>query len=97
MIPAERKSQVTPGKIAVLIQEVLAIKQMAVDDNFFDVGGSSILALALIGKIKEEYGASLPLIDVIRNPTPSGLAQLVAEAAVADTPSGAAPPDGEQR
>jgi nonribosomal peptide synthetase CepC len=88
MIPADRRSRVTAGKIAALIQEVLAIKQMAVDDNFFEVGGSSILALALIGKIKEEYGASLPLIDVIRNPTPSGLAQLVAESAVADTTTG---------
>ncbi len=67
-----------PTEIAALVQELLDIDQVAPEDNFFDVGGNSILALALISEIRQRYGTTLPLIDVIRNPTPVGLAQLIA-------------------
>lgn len=70
----------TPTDIATLVREVLGTDQIGVDDNFFAVGGNSLLALTLMSKIKERYGATVSLIDVIRNPTPEGLARLVAHA-----------------
>jgi acyl carrier protein len=69
----------TPTEIAALVQELLDVDQVAPEDNFFDMGGNSILALTLISEIKEQYGATLPLIDVIRNPTPAGLARLITQ------------------
>jgi acyl carrier protein len=66
-------------EVAALVKELLDIDQVTPEDNFFDLGGNSILALTLISEIKERYGATLPLIDVIRNPTPAGLAQLITQ------------------
>jgi acyl carrier protein len=71
---------VTPTEVAMLVQEILDTDQIEIDDNFFDVGGNSLLALTLISKIKERSGAALSLTSVISNPTPEGLAQLIAEA-----------------
>jgi acyl carrier protein len=92
---------VTPTEIAALIQKLLDLDQMAVEDNFFDVGGSSIQALTLISEIMRRYNVPLPLIEVIRNPTPEKLSRLIVAAwsdgAAAGAPGRPAGPDGRPR
>jgi acyl carrier protein len=61
-----------------LIRKVLGTSDVEPADNFFDVGGNSLAAIDLIALIKEASGVSLPLFDVIRNPTAEGIALLVA-------------------
>jgi hypothetical protein len=63
--------------VAALIEEILGIGEMATDDNFFEVGGSSILALTLISRIEQRWAAALSLINVIHNATPALLAGLI--------------------
>jgi aryl carrier-like protein len=70
----------TPTEVASLVREIVEIDQMAVDDNFFDVGGNSILALVLISRIKHRTATALRLIDIVHSPTPEGIARLVAQA-----------------
>jgi hypothetical protein len=82
----------TAGEVASLIEEILDISQMAADENFFEVGGSSILALTLISRIERRWAATLSLTDVIRNATPVLLADLIAKAAPGR--NGASPPGG---
>ena len=84
-VPAADPVHASPGEVAALIEEILGIGQVATDDNFFEVGGSSILALMLISKIEERWAATLSLIDVIRNATPSLLADLIAKVAPSDS------------
>ena len=79
--PGQAEPGVTPGEVAALIEEIVGIGEMATDDNFFDVGGSSILALTLISKIEQRWAAPLSLINVIHNPTPELLAELIAKEA----------------
>lgn len=70
----------TPSELAVLIQELLETDDITVDDNFFDVGGNSILALELLEVVRERCGIRIPLIDMIRAPTAAGMSELIARA-----------------
>ncbi|MFG2957735.1 phosphopantetheine-binding protein [Streptomyces sp. NPDC048291] len=71
----------TPHQVAHLFGEIVEADDIAVDDNFFDVGGNSVLALQLIAGLTERSGLSLRLIDVVREPTPEGLARTLADRA----------------
>jgi acyl carrier protein len=80
-----------------MVQQTLGGDPVAIDDNFFDVGGNSLLALTLIAEIEKRYGATIHLIDVVHNPTPEGLARLIAESGQghgAGAGTGQAPADG---
>lgn len=50
-------------------KEVLALKDIAVTDNFFEIGGNSLLAMRLVTSIKKKMGFSIPLIYLFQNPT----------------------------
>lgn len=71
---------VTPPEVAVLLQDFLEIDDMAIDDNFFDMGGNSMLALKVLAAVEERCGVKVPLIDMIQAPTPTGMARLIARA-----------------
>lgn len=49
--------------------DVLDIERVGIRDNFFDLGGHSILALRLVSKIESETGINLPLIDLFQGKT----------------------------
>jgi aryl carrier-like protein len=68
----------TPDDVAALMRDLLDSDDVAVDDSFFDAGGNSISALTLISEIRRRSGLSLTLTEVLRNPTPNGIAVLVA-------------------
>ena len=52
-----------------LWQEVLGVDQFGIEDNFFDLGGHSMLAVRLIGKIREAFGLDIALPRVFQYPT----------------------------
>ncbi len=70
----------TPSELAALIQGLLDDDDIAVDDNFFDVGGNSILALEVLAAVEERCGIRIPLIDMIHAPTAAGMSELIARA-----------------
>lgn len=60
--------------IARLWGEVLGIADCDVQTEFFDVGGHSLTALRLLGRIQQELGVELSLRDLYRAPTIAGIA-----------------------
>lgn len=60
-----------------LFEEILGVDDILAEDNFFDVGGNSILALTLLAEIEKRWGVALALIDVIRAPTSGEVAELI--------------------
>lgn len=48
---------------------VLNIESVGPRDNFFEVGGDSLLALVMIEQIKQRLGWELNLAELLRNPT----------------------------
>ncbi|QDQ10095.1 amino acid adenylation domain-containing protein [Streptomyces spectabilis] len=61
-----------------LFAEVLDLERVGSDDNFFDLGGDSGLAMRLAGRIREEFDAELPIRQFFGAPTPTGVARLLA-------------------
>jgi thioesterase domain-containing protein len=55
-------------------------------DNFFDIGGTSLKAIALVGRCNGTFGTDIPVVALFEAPTVRLLAQLI-HAAFVDAPS----------
>ena len=82
-------------RIAALWAEVLRLERIGVDDDFFSLGGHSLSAIRLVGRLREELGVALPLGRLFAAPTVAGLAAAVRECGPAAAPAAAAVPDPE--
>jgi len=63
-----------------LCREVLNRGQIGINDNFFQVGGDSLIATRLMGRLEQAVAVKLSLIRLFETPTIAGLAQAVLEA-----------------
>ncbi|RSM44579.1 non-ribosomal peptide synthetase [Amycolatopsis balhimycina DSM 5908] len=57
--------------------EVLAVEQVGVDDDFFVLGGDSLLCLRVTARLRADFGAELPPRALFDNPTVGALAELL--------------------
>ncbi|MFL1673005.1 phosphopantetheine-binding protein, partial [Paenibacillus dendritiformis] len=57
--------------------EVLRHQNIGITDNFFDIGGHSLRAMALVAKIHKEMGAEIPLREVFQYPTIEQMAEVI--------------------
>jgi non-ribosomal peptide synthetase component F len=80
-------------RLADVFASVLDVDEVGANDDFFDLGGDSILAIMVVSRAREE-GIELTPIDVFEHRT---VAQLAAVARQADTPRVILPrsPDAE--
>ncbi|OQK16460.1 hypothetical protein AU255_00700 [Methyloprofundus sedimenti] len=64
-------------RLAQLWSDVLGVEEVGVHDDFFGLGGHSILATQLLFKIRESFSCNLPLLDLFQSPTLASQAQLL--------------------
>jgi amino acid adenylation domain-containing protein len=64
----------TEEAIAQIWAEVLKCDRVGIHDNFFDLGGDSLLAVRLIERIHKQFEQELPLSTLFLTPTVEGLA-----------------------
>ncbi len=55
--------------LATMWQEVIGVRQIGTHENFFDIGGNSLLALQLIFRISQTFRLQLPLRQLFDTPT----------------------------
>jgi thioester reductase-like protein len=65
--------------IADICAEVLNLERVGIHDNFFDIGGNSLIATRLIFQLQEHFQVRLPLVRLFEMPTVAGLAKAVEE------------------
>ncbi|AFQ57768.1 non-ribosomal peptide synthetase [Bacillus subtilis subsp. subtilis] len=70
---------VTEMKLSQLWEDVLKNGPVGIHDNFFDRGGHSLKATALVSRIAKEFDVQVPLKDVFAHPTVEGLATVIRE------------------
>lgn len=71
-------------RVLGILEKLLETEGLGVDDNFFLVGGHSLLAAQLIGAIRDTFGVELPLRAVFSSPTAAGLSLLIEESLLAE-------------
>lgn len=65
------------AKIAQIWQEVLHIDQIGIHADFFELGGSSLIAIGLAAKLRERLNTELSVQEFLNAPTIAELAALI--------------------
>lgn len=63
--------------IAVIWQEVLSIEKVGLNDNFFDLGGHSLLLYKAHTRMQEVFERPVSMVELFRYPTVSALADFL--------------------
>ncbi|MEV4490016.1 amino acid adenylation domain-containing protein [Micromonospora coxensis] len=76
--PATAAVPQTPTELAIaqVWQEVLGLDRVGLDDDFFDVGGHSLLAIQVVAHLRTRVGAGISVMDLFQHPTVRELAAL---------------------
>ncbi len=61
-------------QIAGVWQEVLGVSEIGVDDNFFDLGGRSLLLVRVQARLKARLNREISMLELFRRPTIHALA-----------------------
>jgi acyl carrier protein len=75
------------GFIAHLWQELLGVKSVDLHDNFFQLGGHSLMGTQVLSRVRERYRINLPLRSLFEAATPAEFAQRIRVMRWAVTPS----------
>jgi amino acid adenylation domain-containing protein len=71
------------ARVAALMAEVLKLDSVGSDEDFFALGGSSLLAIRLVGMLRHRLDAAVDVNAVFEAPTAALLAELVERAPAA--------------
>lgn len=66
-------------QLAQIWENIFNIQSIGVRDNFFDIGGYSLLAVRLFAEIERTFGKNLPLSVLLEAPTIEELAKFLGE------------------
>lgn len=70
----------TEARLAQIWEEILDTRPIGAHDNFFALGGHSLMVVRLIDRIKQEFNKDLPPVTVFRSPTVAELGRVISPA-----------------
>ncbi|XXY19116.1 amino acid adenylation domain-containing protein [Sorangium sp. So ce216] len=86
-VPGELRAESAPmvaprssheERLTAIWQDVLGLERVSVQDNFFDLGGHSLLLMRLHERVRESFGSDLSIVDLFARPTITDLAAFLA-------------------
>jgi amino acid adenylation domain-containing protein len=78
-VPTSEPRDELERKLVGILQDVLGVSPIGTADDFFDLGGHSLIAVRLVHAIEREFGRQVPVGSLLRNPTIAQLAELIRE------------------
>jgi nonribosomal peptide synthetase protein BlmVIII len=79
----QRLADPVQAEMAEFWSTLLGVDEVAAADDFFELGGDSLLALRLLAMVREAYGVDVPIARIFEQPTVAGLAGAVERARAA--------------
>jgi acyl transferase domain-containing protein len=73
-VPARTPTERT---VTQVWQENLGIEAIGVNDPFFELGGTSMIGVAVVTRLAKEYGVELSAASLFERPTPAQFAELL--------------------
>ncbi|MET9579511.1 phosphopantetheine-binding protein, partial [Streptomyces massasporeus] len=77
--PGDRPETGLGRTVAAVWRDVLGLEHIGADDNFFDLGGHSLLMVRVQARLAEALGRDIPVVDLFRYPTVRTLARHLAD------------------
>ena len=62
--------------IANIWQKILCIDRVGIQDNFFEMGGTSLKGVQLIAELRREFNVNIPVVTLFERPTIGALAKM---------------------
>lgn len=75
-------------QIAQIWEDILNIKSIGVTNNFFDLGGHSLLSVRLIARLQQQFQQDIPLSSLFQAGTIEHLAGIISQSTKSVYPSG---------
>ena len=74
----------TPAEksLASIWTKLLGIDRIGINDNYFELGGDSLLATQLVSQVRSVFEVELPLVELFRHPTLAEMATSIEEAII---------------
>jgi len=70
-------------RVAAMVAGVLGLGRVGMNENFFLIGGHSLLGTQLIARARDAFGVEVPLRSIFDSPTPAQLAEEIENLVVA--------------
>ena len=66
-------------KILSIWRDVFGVKRVGINDDFFELGGTSLLAIKIVNRIQKEFGVDVPVVTILNRCTPLELSVAIAD------------------
>ena len=86
----------TEETLVTIWSELLGVERVGLDDDLFDLGAHSLMAMKAVTRMREAFGVDLALRNLFEHPTVAGLAALLDGLASLQAPRAPAVPGGER-
>ena len=67
----------TEKALAAIWRELLVVENIGINDDFFDLGGQSLVAIKAVSRIRDTFEVDVPLRNLFERPTIAGLAEVI--------------------
>jgi FkbM family methyltransferase len=87
----------TEKVLAAIWRDLLKVEAIGMHDDFFDLGGQSLVAIKAVSRIRDVFAVDVPLRNLFERPTVAGLAEVIDGLSWAAQANGSTAPGSGER